>query len=117
MPQIGPEPIDAQLVVAAQHQLALVEDLVPAPPVKASSRLVSRPWLATRPAVALPLLYSSRSGASAELRIMLPDLLQLVERLLLEIDRHVRMVGLELLERLGPGDALARCRRLRTTRC
>src|SRR5680860_281473 len=33
----------------------------------ASSRLLSRPWLASRPAVALPLLYSRMSGASSEL--------------------------------------------------
>ena len=34
----------------------------------ASSRLLRRPWLARRPAVALPLLYSRMSGAWSELR-------------------------------------------------
>ena len=37
----------------------------------AASRLVSRPWLEIRPAVALPLLYSRTSGAALEFRTWL----------------------------------------------
>ena len=57
-------PFSSYLAVVCRTRAQLV---VPAVLGDASSRFVSRPWLESRPAVALPLLYSRRSGASSEL--------------------------------------------------
>ena len=70
----------------------------------AASRLVRSPWLDSRPAVALPLLYSRMSGAAFEFSTWLA-----VERICskdfgLELDLGPGLL-LELLDGLGPGDA------------
>ena len=104
--QIGPLPINALLVVAAQLAAGLVEDLAPARSCEDVVELGQKTLAATRPAVALPLLYSSDIRRFGRIEDHAARLLHLVERLLFEVDRYVRVLGLELFERLGPGDAL-----------